>query len=373
MSRYLPEPPHTHGGARHTAILLINLGTPAAPTASALRRYLRQFLWDPRVVEIPRPIWWLILNGIILTVRPAKSAAKYAKIWMDGGSPLKVHTERQAAALRQTLDRHGQQDVLLDWAMRYGEPSVATALDRLKRQGAQRILILPLYPQYAASTSASAMDAVAFWLLQQRNPPELRFVKQFADDDGYIAALAASVRAHWAEKPRTTQALLIVSFHGLPRRSLDLGDPYYCQCQKTARLLAEALALSPADYRVTFQSRFGKAEWLQPYTQATLEDLARQGVQRVDVLCPGFVADCLETLEEIAMECRAAFLDHGGKEFNYIPCLNRNPDWISALHNITTRHLSGWPLKAQSDRIAQQRATALAASVPSAHKSVGID
>jgi len=359
MSRYAPEPAPQHGAPRRTAVLLVNLGTPQAPTATALRPYLKQFLWDPRVVEIPRPVWWLILNGIILNLRPAKSAAKYAQIWMLDGSPLKVHTERQAKLLKGLLGEAGAAEVVVAWAMRYGQPSIGSALDQFKRDGVERVLVVPLYPQYAASATASVMDDVADWIKRSRNPPELRFIKHFHDHPGYIAALAASVREHWQANGQPDR--LVMSFHGLPRRSLDLGDPYYCECQKTGRLLAEALGLDPHHYLITFQSRFGKAEWLQPYTQPTLEKLGREGVARVDVVCPGFVADCLETLEEIALECKAAFLSSGGAEFHYIPCVNERPDWIAALRDLVSTHLSGWPLSAQSDAAAAARAKALGA------------
>ena len=258
MPRYAPEPAPNHGAPRRTAVLLVNLGTPEAPTAAALRRYLKQFLWDPRVVEIPRPVWWLILNGIILNTRPAKSAAKYAKIWLADGSPLKVHTERQAKLLKGWLGESGSPDLAVAWAMRYGQPSIASVLDRFKQEGVERVLVVPAYPQYAASSTASVMDDVADWIKRSRNPLEFRFIKHFHDHPGYIAALAASVREHWVARGRPDK--LVMSFHGLPRRSLDLGDPYYCECQKTGRLLAEALGLTEEDYLITFQSRFGKAE-----------------------------------------------------------------------------------------------------------------
>jgi ferrochelatase len=359
MPRYAPEPTQTHGAPRRTAVLLVNLGTPEAPTATALRRYLKQFLWDPRVVEIPRPVWWLILNGVILNLRPAKSAAKYAKIWMQDGSPLKVHTERQTKLLKGWLGESGAAEIVVASAMRYGQPSIGSTLDQFKRDGVERVLIVPLYPQYAASSTASVMDDVADWLKRSRNPLELRFIKHFHDHPGYIAALAASVREHWAATGRPDK--LVMSFHGLPRRSLDLGDPYYCECQKTGRLLAEALELADKDYLITFQSRFGKAEWLQPYTQPTLEKLGAGGTARIDVICPGFVADCLETLEEIAMECKTAFLSSGGKEFHYIPCVNERPDWIAALSDLVSSHLAGSSVAAQSDAGAVARAKALGA------------
>jgi protoporphyrin/coproporphyrin ferrochelatase len=359
MSRYAPEAPPQHGAARRTAVLLVNLGTPEAPTAAALRRYLGQFLWDPRVVEIPRPVWWLILNLFVLNLRPAKSAAKYAKIWLPDGSPLKVHTERQAKLLKGWLGESGSPDVVVDWAMRYGQPSIGSVLDRFKHDGVERVLVVPVYPQYAASSTASVMDDVADWIKRSRNPMEFRFIKHFHDDPGYVASVAATVKEYWAASGRPDK--LVMSFHGLPRRSLDLGDPYYCECQKTGRLLAEALGLAADKYLITFQSRFGKAEWLQPYTQATLEKLGHEGVARVDVICPGFVADCLETLEEIAMDCKAEFLASGGKEFHYIPCINERPDWIAALGQLVAGHLGGWPLAAQTDPDAAARAKVLGA------------
>lgn len=367
MARYQPEPVHLHGTPVRTGILYVNLGTPDAPTAPALRRYLKEFLWDPRVVEIPRPVWWLILNGIILNTRPAKSAAKYAAIWEEAGSPLAVHTEKQAKLLRGALGAAGHRDIEVAYAMRYGNPSIASRLDQLKAAGCGRILILPAYPQYAASTTASVGDMVSAWAQRTRNVPELRFVRNYHDHPGYIAALAASVREHWMKHGRLeADDQLVMSFHGLPKFSLDKGDPYFCECQKTGRLLAEALGLSKEQYRVTFQSRFGRAEWLQPYTQPTLEALARNGVRRVDVICPGFTADCLETLEEIGLECKEAFLTHGqndgGKVFHYIPCLNERADWISALSDIAQRHLGQWLQPSDADPDSAGRAIALGAA-----------
>lgn len=325
-----------------TAILLVNLGTPDAATAPALRRYLGQFLWDPRVVEIPRFAWWFVLNGIILNTRPKKSAAKYASIWMTEGSPLKVHTERQAKLLKGLLGHRGRDELRVDYAMRYGNPSVADKLDALKAAGAEHILVVPLYPQYAASTTASALDAVTAWMRNQRNLPEIAYVRDYHTHPGYLDALAASVREHWLAHGQPDEATrLVMSFHGLPQRSTELGDPYYHECQRTGQLLRERLGLTDKQALVTFQSRFGPAKWLQPYTQPTLEELARRGVKRVDILCPGFAADCLETLEEIAMECKAAFLGAGGQEFHYLPCLNERADWIAALADLCLGRLGG--------------------------------
>ncbi|HCZ17286.1 MAG TPA: ferrochelatase [Candidatus Accumulibacter sp.] len=345
MPRYLPEPAWRHGSPAQTAVLLINLGTPDAPTAPAVRRYLKEFLSDPRVVEIPRPIWWLILNGIILRVRPRRSAEKYASVWAAEGSPLKVHVERQATLLRGYLGQAGHR-VVVDYAMRYGEPSIPAKLSQLKAGRCTRILLLPLYPQYAASTTATAVDVVCAWLQSVRNQPEIRTVRSFADHPGYIAALAASVREHWASSGQPGASYrLVMSFHGLPRYTLDKGDPYHCECQKSGRLLAEALGLAPEQYQICFQSRFGRAEWLQPYTAPTLKALGKLGVQRVDVICPGFPADCLETLEEIAIEGRAEFTRAGGKDYHYVPCLNERDDWLHALADIAAGHLQGWPTR----------------------------
>lgn len=345
MPRFQTEPPYRHGTAPLTGIVLVNLGTPEAPTAPALKRYLRQFLSDPRVVEIPRLLWWPILHGIILNFRPKKSAAKYASVWMPEGSPLKVHTERQAKLLRGLLGERGHR-VTVEWAMRYGAPSVPAVLDRLKAAGCTRILVVPMYPQYAASTTGTVVDEASRWLLRQRNQPEMRFVRNFHDDPACLDALEQSVRQHWmTHGPLGANDRLVVSFHGLPRSSLDLGDPYHCECLKTGRLLAERLNLAEGQYQVCFQSRFGRAEWLQPYTAPTLVSFAKGGTQRVDVICPGFVADCLETLEEIAMEGKADFVGNGGKAYHYIPALNENPDWISALAGLVERHLSGWPTR----------------------------
>ncbi|MBS3935820.1 MAG: ferrochelatase [Sulfuritalea sp.] len=322
-----------------TAILLVNLGTPEAPTPAALRRYLAEFLGDPRVVELPRLLWLPLLHGIILNTRPKKSAAKYAAIWTPEGSPLKLHTERQAKLLKGLLGERGRSDVTVDYAMRYGAPSVAAKLDALTAAGArgipQRILVVPLYPQFAASTGASVFDAVAGWAKTRRDLPELAFVRDYHDHPGYLDALAASVREHWQAHGRPGEKdKLVLSFHGLPQRCVDLGDPYRDECQRTGQGLRERLGLSEKQCLVTFQSRFGPAKWLQPYTQSTLEKLGRAGTERIDILCPGFAADCVETLEEIALECKAAFLGAGGKSYHYIPCLNERPDWIAALADL---------------------------------------
>ena len=340
-SVFAQEPPFRHGQTPRTAVLFCNLGTPDAPTASALRRYLAEFLGDHRVVEIPRLVWMLILHGIILRIRPAKSALKYASIWTEEGSPLKVWTERQAHALGNAFaERH--EHVSVRYAMRYGNPSMASQLDALKSEGFTRVLVMPAYPQYSGTTTASVFDAVYTWGQRTRLLPEFRFINHYHDHPSYIGALAQQVRTHWSAHGQGER--LVMSFHGVPERTLQLGDPYHCECYKTARLLGEALGLDKSQYIVTFQSRFGKAKWLEPYTEPTLIALAEQGVKKVDLICPGFTSDCLETLEEIAQEAHEAFMHAGGEQFHYIPCLNDNPEWIHAMHEIASLHLGGWHL-----------------------------
>jgi ferrochelatase len=357
--RYQKEPDFIHGSLARTGILLVNLGTPAAPTPAALRSYLKEFLSDPRVVEIPKPIWWMILNGIILTVRPKKSAKKYASIWTTEGSPLRVHTEKQAKLLKGWMGERIKSPFLIEYAMRYGQPSIPDSLVKLKSAACDRILILPMYPQYAASTTATALDMIGQHLARVRNQPALRTLKHYHDHPAYINALAANVRNYWQREGRPD--VLVMSFHGLPRYTLEKGDPYHCECQKTGRLLAERLGLEKQQYRLTFQSRFGKAEWLKPYTDKTVEELGKSGTERVDVVCPGFVADCLETLEEIAQEVRDTFLNAGGKSFHYIPALNESSDWIDALGQIALENLAGWVSETwNQDEIERQLAASAA-------------
>jgi ferrochelatase len=352
--RYLPEPEHRHGTVAKTAILLINLGTPGAPTPRAVRRYLAQFLSDPRVIEIPRALWLPILYGFVLNSRPKKSARKYAAIWSSEGSPLKVHTERQTRLLRGHFGLQVPMPLTVDFAMRYGEPSIAGTLTRLKSEGCERVLVLPMYPQYAASTTASALDQVAEFLQRTRNVPEIRLVKHFHDHPAYIGALASLVQEQWRQSGRPDK--LLMSFHGLPRFTLARGDPYHCECHKTARLLAEKLELAESQWQIAFQSRFGRAEWIEPYTASTLADYGRDGVRRVDVICPGFVADCLETLEEIGVEGRKIFLGAGGREFNLLPCLNEREDWIRALADIVRQHLADWVIESWNPQLEKNRA-----------------
>lgn len=337
-----PAPAHVHGRASATGVLLVNLGTPDAPTPAALRRYLAEFLWDRRVVEIPRAVWWAILHGIILRVRPAKSAAKYAAVWTPDGSPLLAIGRRQQAGVQARLGDGAHGPVHVALGMRYGQPSIAAALRELRAAGCERLLVLPLYPQYSAATTATAFDAIAAELAHWRRLPELRCVMQYHDDPDWLDAVAASLRAH-AERHGGYAERVLFSFHGLPKRNLALGDPYHCQCLKSARLVAERLGLADGHWAVSFQSRFGRAEWLQPYTSTTLTAWARAGTQTVDVVCPGFAADCLETLEEIAIENRALFEAAGGHELRYVPALNDAPAHLDALAGLIRRQCSGWP------------------------------
>ncbi|MDF0605422.1 ferrochelatase [Neisseriaceae bacterium TC5R-5] len=340
MANYQTEPAFRHDYSPKIGVLLMNLGTPTAPTKQALRPYLKEFLSDRRVIEIPRALWWFILNGIILNTRPAKSAEKYAAIWHAEGSPLYVTTRKQTLLLKGQLGELGWHNLVVDFAMRYGQPSVASVLQKMREQGVEKLLVLPLYPQYSAASTATALDQVFRHLLTLRNMPALRTVRQFHDHPAYIQALATQVRSHWQQHGRGDK--LVMSFHGMPRFTLNKGDPYHCQCLKTGRLLAEALQLTTEQYIVCFQSRFGRAEWLKPYTSAVLTELGTQHIAKVDVICPGFVADCLETLEEIAMEGKQTFLQQGGGEFRYIPCLNEDPQWITALADIVQQQLAGW-------------------------------
>lgn len=329
-----------HGTPDVSGVLLINMGTPDAPTAPAVRRYLAEFLSDPRMIEVPRALWWPVLHGIVLRLRPRRSVRIYRSVWTAQGSPLLAIARRQATALQERLDAYLPGQIRVALGMRYGNPSIASALTALRDLNARRILVLPLYPQYSATTTASGFDAVTAELSTWRRLPELRFVNQYHDEPDYIAALAQSIRAHWAEQGEPDR--LLFSFHGIPRDYLLRGDPYGCQCRKTARLTAEALALAPQRWQIAFQSRVGVKEWLSPYTEETLIAWGREGVSRVHVICPGFSADCLETLEETAVVNRDRFLAAGGKVFSYIPALNDRADHLEMLAALVRRHVAGW-------------------------------
>lgn len=322
------------------AILLINLGSPDAPTKQALRPYLEEFLSDPRVIDLPRWQWLPILYGIVLNVRPKKSAHAYEQIWWEEGSPLMVITERQVDALRGVLAGKGLGDIVVDYAMRYGNPSIASKLKTLSEQGVNKVMVVPMYPQYADATTASVFDGVAQALEKQRFIPELRIVRDWYDHPLYIKALADSVRKHFAEFGQPQKLLL--SFHGVPKRYIQEGDPYFYHCEKTVELLVSELGLGADEYQMVFQSRFGREEWLQPYADKTIEALPAQGIKSVSVICPGFSADCLETLEEMAMGNRDLFLEHGGERYDYIPCLNDDKLHIELLAELVCQHGQGW-------------------------------
>lgn len=329
-------------------VLLVNLGTPEAPTPAAVRRYLREFLSDPRVVAIPKLAWWPLLNFVVLPIRAPKSAAKYAKVWRQDGSPLRVYHERQVQMLRGYLGERFRMQLPVAGAMRYGKPSVAEGLRELQEKGCERVLVIPMYPQYAESTTASVDDALQRALKKMKRPPETETVRDFHDHTAYAKAVAKNVNDYWLKTGRPDK--LVMSFHGLPKRSIERGDPYQQQCLESARRIAAELGWNDARTMVTFQSRFGAQEWIGPATDATLRQLGASGVRRVDVICPGFAADCLETLEEIDIEGRRTFLAAGGKEFHYIPTTNDTPAWMTALTIVAMENLAGWMQRKETAR-----------------------
>lgn len=338
--KYVGKENYRHDSVEKVGLLVTNLGTPQAPTASALRKYLAEFLWDPRVVEYPRLLWWLVLHLIILRIRPSRSAKTYAKIWMDEGSPLMIHTKALVSAIKNKFAQQQLTHVEVEFAMRYGQPSIASALKKMHDNNVTKLVVLPMYPQYSGSTTGSTFDAVSKVFEQLRWVPELRFVQHYADDENYISACAQQIKLFW--ETYTQSEKLIFSFHGLPKRFLMSGDPYHCQCHKTARLIAEKLELNEDQWQLTFQSRFGREEWLQPYTDKTLESLAKQGTTSIDVFCPGFSADCVETLEEIDMLNRDIFMQAGGKQFQYIPALNAEAVHVEAITQLAIQNMLGW-------------------------------
>jgi ferrochelatase len=341
MPSFESSPPYEHGLPESLGVLLVNLGTPDEPTPAAVRRYLAEFLADSRVVEYPRLPWWLILHGFILRFRPRRSAAQYRKIWTEQGSPLRLHSLDIAAGVQEKLSARLSGSVNVELAMSYGQPSIDASLERLFAQCARRLVVLPLYPQYSSSTTGSVFDAVTKSLAKRRWVPEFRFINHYHDARGYIAALAASIRDYWDLHGRGE--LLLFSFHGLPQRMLDNGDPYHCQCLKTARLVADSLELSEEDWSLSFQSRVGREAWLAPYTDATVRKLGKENVQKLDVVAPGFVADCLETLEELEIQNAGFFRESGGGELRYIPALNARDDHVSFLSRMIERSVGGWP------------------------------
>lgn len=321
-------------------ILMVNLGTPEAPTAGAVRRYLAEFLWDKRVVDAPRPIWWMVLHGVILRFRPRMVAKGYASIWTDDGSPLMAVSRKQQKALQQRLKETLGSDIPVALAMTYGQPSMEQAGQELRQAGVDKMLVLPLYPQFSSSTTAAVYDRLAKSLKACPHLPETRWINEYHRHPGYIQALANSVKEYWAEHGQGDK--LLMSFHGIPQRYEDKGDPYPSQCRATAKAVAEALELDDEQWFCAFQSRFGREEWVKPYTDFTLTDWGKEGVKRVDVISPAFSADCLETLEELDVENRETFIEAGGQDYHYIPCLNDRDDHIQMMVDLVKQHTQGW-------------------------------
>ena len=354
MTGYLGSPDFAHGQPSKAGVLLVNLGTPDEPTAAAVRRYLAEFLWDPRVIEMPRAIWWLVLHGVILRVRPKRSAHAYAKIWTDQGSPLMVESRRLAAALGERMRSDHGDRVVVELAMTYGKPSIRDALERLRGAGVQRLLVMPMYPQYSSTTTASIFERVTAELARWRWIPELRVVNQYWEEPAYIDAVAASIATHWQAHGRKH---LLFSFHSIPKRYFTAGDPYHCFCQATARRVAARLDLDDGDWSLGFQSRFGREEWMKPYVDVLLHDYSHTGPRQVTLVCPGFATDCLETLEEICMQNRDMFLSHGGEAFDYVPCLNSGAAQVGLYADVVARHAHGWPEFAGRDDPAAREAS----------------
>ena len=338
---YKGNPKYEHDTPCCTGILITNLGTPDNHTASAVRKYLAEFLSDSRVIELPKFLWWFILHGIILRIRPSQSAKAYKKIWTENGSPLLSISNKQVERLKKILAKKVQGPIRIELAMRYGNPSIKSGLEKLQAANSKRILILPLYPQYSSATTGSTFDAVVDELKKWRWLPEIRMINHYHDHPGYIDTLANSIMNYWKDNKKPQK--LLFSFHGLPKHYFLAGDPYHCECHKTARLVAEKLKLNEEEWTVTFQSRFGPKEWLQPYTDTTLKSLANNGIKSVNIICPGFSADCLETLEEIDIQNREFFMEAGGEKFDYIPALNDDDNHIELLSNIILKHTNGWP------------------------------
>lgn len=344
-----PEALFHHGKTQtKVGVLLINLGTPAQPTKASVKAYLKEFLSDKRVIELPKWLWWIILNSLVLAIRPKKSTKKYQSIWLPEGSPLAIYTQKQTELLRNQLEALQISNIVVDYAMRYGAPSIAEVISKMQQQNVTKLIVLPLYPQYASSSSGTALEKVFQCISQQRHIMDVRTIKNFHDHPAYIKALALSIEQHWQAHGKAEK--LLFSFHGVPLKTLEQGDPYFCECHKSARLIAEQLELSKDDYIVAFQSRFGKAKWVEPATQTTLQELPKKGIRHLDVICPGFVSDCLETLEEIAIEGKEIFMNAGGKQFNYIPCLNGQDFGVTALQEIIIPHLSNWNVQTISEK-----------------------
>lgn len=352
MVDYLGDSSDLQGGANRLGVLLVNLGTPDGPDPASVRRFLAEFLWDPRVVEAPRWLWWLALNGVILRIRPSKSSHAYRQIWTPEGSPLLFHSSALAKRIAAALQPQWNAPVAL--GMTYGSPSIPNALEELRRQGVRRIVVLPLYPQYSGSTTASVFDRVTRQLQRWRWVPELRFIGDYHDDAGYIDAVAASIEQHWRTHDKQH---LLFSFHGIPKRYASSGDPYYGHSMNSARLIAARLSLADKEWSVSFQSQVGREEWLRPYTDERLLEYARSGPKRLTLVCPGFATDCLETLEEIALRNRELFLEAGGEAYDYVPALNASDAHVTALTHLLERHMQGWAEPSQPARSETARAS----------------
>lgn len=341
MAKYKGNSDFKHGTPETLGVLITNLGTPDAPDTPALRRYLGEFLSDPRVIEVPKLIWKCILHGVILRTRPSKSAHAYQVVWTENGSPLMDISLKQLAGINKRLQEKLKGNISVKLAMRYGNPSIDSVLDEFAKESVRRIVVLPLYPQYSATTTASTFDAIADSFKKRRWLPDFRFISHYHDNTQYIDALAKSIQQHWETNGRADK--LLFSFHGIPKDYFLAGDPYHCECHKTARLVTEKLGLKEDEWQLTFQSRFGPREWLKPYTDITLQEWGAEGIKSVQVICPGFSADCLETLEEIQIQNRDFFLEAGGESFSYIPCLNDNNEHLDMLSNLIMQHSQGWP------------------------------
>jgi ferrochelatase len=363
MTQLIGNSDYEHGQPPRTGVLLVNLGTPDDPSPQAVRRYLKEFLSDPRVIEAPRALWWLVLNGIILRTRPKRSAHAYQKIWTPEGSPLLLASRALTESLGKRLTAAFGGRVITGLAMSYGQPSIPTLLEEFRRRNVQRLLVLPLYPQYSSTTTGTIFAKVTSELARWRWMPELRFVNQYWEQESYLAAIADSIAEHWLASGRKH---LLFSFHSIPKRYFLSGDPYHCFCQGTARAVAERLGLAPGEWSIGFQSRFGREEWLKPYTDLRLQEYAKSGPKRVTVVCPGFATDCLETLEEINMQNREMFLAQGGEEFDYVPCLNASEPHVGVLEATVREHTRGWPQFEREDdpqrqAAARERAIAMGA------------
>lgn len=340
--KYIGTPDYQHGTPERLGVLLVNLGTPTAPETKAVRRYLAEFLSDPRIIELPRWLWNLILHGIVLRIRPSRSASAYREVWSEEeGSPLLSISRAQTRAVRAEMEKRFGDKVVVVLGMRYGDPTIDSAVRELEAANVRRLIVLPMYPQYSGTTTASVFDAVTARFQRTRWIPEMRFINQFCDQPNFIKALGDSVRESWEKNGRGD--LLVTSYHGIPKRYLTSGDPYHCLCHKTSRLLADELGLTQDQIRVVFQSRVGREEWLRPYCDETMKQLPDEGFKSIDVLCPAFSADCLETIEEISGENREYFEEHGGERFQYIPCLNDRADHVTFLADLLERHAQGWP------------------------------